>query len=78
MSKDLRKDWEYFDTLSRKEVMKLAEDEIMDVRGLSRIKEILLKYNLSSVSFDYKLRIIFKKSTLYTPRKEYEKIRKSE
>jgi len=70
MIEDLRKDWDHYDTIPRKEVMQLATDEVMDVRGLSRIKAILLKYNLSSVSFDYKLRITFKKSTLYTPRKE--------
>jgi len=70
---DFRKFWSQIDGLPRKEVVHMAEEEIKDVRGLSKVKEILYKYNLSSVTIDYRLMISFQKKMERNPRKELEK-----
>jgi len=44
-----------------------------DVRGLSKVKQILYKYNLSSVTIDYKLMFSFQRKLERNPRKELEK-----
>ena len=66
---DYKEDWDYYDSMPRKDVLNLAMEEMLDVRGLSKVKEILYKYNLSTVTFDYKLQITFKKSLTYCPRR---------
>jgi len=48
----------------------MAEDELLDVRGLSIVKQILHKYNLSSVTLDHKLRFTLKRSLTQNPRKD--------
>jgi len=73
MSDDLKRFWNQLDGLPRKEVVFMAEEEMKDVRGLSKVKEILYKYNLSSVTIDYKLMFSFQRKLARTPRKELEK-----
>ena len=62
--------WKTLAGLSRKELDTLAREEILDVRGLSKIRNILYKYNLSSVTFDHKLRMTFKKKMKYGPKED--------
>ncbi len=71
--KDLQKFWDYLGGLPRNDVIKMAEEELLDVRGLSLVKNILYKYNLSNVTIDYKLKLAFKRSIQYCPKKEFEK-----
>lgn len=47
---------------------RLAVDEIMDIPGLSKIRNILEKYQLSSVTIDFKLQIVARDSRNYNPR----------
>lgn len=65
--------WEHLSTLPRSKIHQMAEEELMDVRGLSLVKTILHKYNLTNVTINYNLKFAFKKSIEYCPRKEFEK-----
>ena len=67
---ELLQKWTHLDTLSRADVYHKAIEDLMDVRGLSKIKEILKEYNLSYVCIDYKLKMTVKRSSNYCPRKE--------
>ena len=51
----------------------MAEQELLDVRGLTAIRKILQKYNLTNVTIDHRLKFAFKKSLDYCPRKDLEK-----
>jgi len=68
--KQFKKFWIYLDTLCRQDVVNMAVEEILDVRGLSKVQSILRKYNLSHVTIDYKLNCVFKKGTNYNYRKD--------
>ena len=59
--------------LPRSEASKLAIDEIMDVRGLSKVKQILIKYNLTNITIDFNLKMYTKRSLLYNPKKYADK-----
>ena len=71
--KNIKEYWDTLHSMPRNEVLKLAKEEVLDVRGLSILKNILYKYNLSNVTIDYKLNISFKKSKDYCPQKEVDK-----
>lgn len=69
---DYRNFWDQLSTLTRNDVVKMAHDELLDVKGLSMVKQILYKYNLSHVTIDHRLNFVFKKSPDYCPRKDLE------
>jgi len=73
MSDDLKRYWSQLDGMPRKDVLNMAEEEMLDVRGLSLVKKILYKYNLTHVTIDHNLKFSFKRSLTYNPRKEIEK-----
>lgn len=70
---DKKEYWDYLDTLPRKKVLEMVENELLDVRGLSIIKNILDKYNFSHVSIDHRLRFTLKRSALQSPKSDLEK-----
>lgn len=70
MLDDLKHYWRLLDGMPRKDVLQMAEEEMLDVKGLSLVRNILYKYNLTNVSIDHKLRFAFKKSVQDNPRKE--------
>lgn len=72
MSDDLKRYWSLLDGMPRKDVLQMAEEEMLDVKGLSIVRNILYKYNLTHVSIDHKLRFAFKRSVKDNPRKEIE------
>lgn len=55
------------------EAKRLAMEELLDVPGLSKVKNILEKYNLTHVSIDFKLNLTLKKSNQYNPLREKQK-----
>ena len=73
MSDDLKRYWSLLDGKPRKDVLKMAEEEMLDVKGLSIVRKILYKYNLTNVSIDHNLKFAFKRSLTYNPKKEVEK-----
>jgi len=73
MSEDLNQFWNYLEDLPRKKRLSLAEEELLDVRGLSVVKKILYKYNLTHVAIDHQLRMSFKKSNRDCPRVTFNK-----
>jgi len=69
MSNERENYWKYLDGLPRKDVLRMAQEELLDVRGLSVVKNILDKYNLTNVTIDHNLRLTLKKSIQDNPRK---------
>jgi len=58
---DLKQFWGHLDTLRRDEVIRLAKEEILDIRGLSAVQKVLYKYNLSTFTMDHDLNISLKR-----------------
>jgi hypothetical protein len=51
-----------------------AIEEIKDIKGLSLIRNVMEKYNLSFVTIDFKLNITAKRSRDYCPKRDKEKL----
>ena len=73
MSDDMERYWSKLDTMSRKEVLSLAEDEFLDIPGLSKVANVLRKYNLTEVTINHKLQFALKRSLSKNPRSEHKK-----
>jgi len=73
MDKDLKGYWKYLEGLPRKDILRMAEEELLDVRGLSKVRGILQRYNITHVTIDHRLQFSFKKSPGYSPKCDLEK-----
>ena len=60
-------------SMPRQEAYEEAVEEIIDIPGLSKIKKIMEKYNISYIVFDYKMNISAKRSAQYCPKWEEQK-----
>ena len=56
-------------SLNTKEAKHLAEQEIMDIPGLSAVRKVLEKYNVTNVTIDFKLNVTCKFSKYHNPKK---------
>lgn len=70
---DRKNFWDYLNTLTRAQIIEMAEQELLDIKGLTAVRKILHKYNLTNVTMDNRMKFAFKKSIDYCPRKDFEK-----
>ena len=63
----------YIQTMPKQHAYYEAKEEILDITGLSKLRKVMEKYNLSYVAFDFKLNVTVKRLRSYNPAKESEK-----
>jgi len=73
MKEDLKDHWRKIDSLSKNEIKDRAREELLDIKGLSAVRNILCKYNLTNVCIDFRLNLAFKRSPKDNPKKYFEK-----